>query len=98
MKTKFEKLIEKSETAFAKYSFVCDNICNEAQKYVDWADLRWEYLPSDGLCFGIEGYYEIEELCNYLIDDMTLVSAYIFFKLVSEKSKVTPIDFKNSSI
>ena len=44
MKKKFEKLIEKSETAFAKYSFVCDNICSETQKYVDWADLRWEYL------------------------------------------------------
>lgn len=37
MRKNFEKLIEKSETAFAKYSSVCDNICNEAQKYVDWA-------------------------------------------------------------
>lgn len=96
MKKKFEKLIEKSETAFAKYSFVCDNICSETQKYVDWADLRWEYLPSDGLCFGIIGEYEIDEL--NVIDDLSLVSYVDFFYIVEKYGKVTPEHFHNNTI
>lgn len=98
MKQEFKKILEKNEIQYIKFCNVCDEVCKEAQKYINWAELRWDYLSSDGLCFGIVGSYTIDSICGYLLDDMSLLSAYTFFELVSEKGEVTPEDFKNSLI
>ena len=93
MKTIFRNLLVKGDKIHSKYTLICDKICNEAQKYVDWTDLRWEYLSSDGLCFGIDGEYYLDDTYNNIINDMTLIPAETFFEKVSLKGSLTPREF-----
>lgn len=99
MTAKFEKLLDRATTAYLKYDKQCSAALIEAQKYVDWATLRWEYLPSDSLCFGInEEYVDYDAIPSINIDDMSLAPANLFFELVEQKGKVSPHDFSNICI
>lgn len=94
-----QKLLTEADSIYGKYNAACTDVCIEAQKYVDWTELRWEYLPGDGLCFGVvEPYTTDNGLVEIAIDDMVLVPAETFFNIVSEKGEVSAEDFYDSKI
>lgn len=93
MLKKIKNLLNKADAAYYRYKSKCDDVCIEAQKYADWGKLRWEHLPGDGLCFGIQDEVPVNDICHQVIDDLTLVPAYAFFNIVEIKGVVTPEDF-----
>lgn len=94
----YKKLYQKVLKKENEFKKVGDELLIYAQQFVDWARLRWEWQPSDGYVFGIEGEYYIDAYINPVINDLSLVSFDDFFYIVKEKGKVSPEDFHNNTI
>ena len=92
----YKKLHQKVLKKENEFKSAGDKLLMYAQKYVDWADLRWEWQASDCYVFGIIGEYRIDEL--NIIDDLSLVSYIDFFNIVEKYNKVTPEHFHNNTI
>ena len=92
----YKKLYQKVLKKENEFNCAGSKLSIYAQRYVDWAELRWEWQPSDGFVFGIIGVYEIDEL--HIIDDLSLVSYNDFFYIVEKYGKVTPEHFYDNTI
>lgn len=88
MKTKdIVKYIDKALQKHEEYKEVCDILCKEAMKHMDWADdISCEYYPSDGLCFCVE------------IDFPYVLPVSIFFSLTKDGKMISKDDYKLHSI
>lgn len=79
-----DKAIERANNAYNTYLTECDKVCCLAQEYVNWGQLRCEYIPADGLCLGIVSLNDDINIPNYLSwrkneYDVILVPARLFF-------------------